>query len=251
MKLENFLRIGSFLQYLRLAMYVLPNVKGENHIEATIDKIRDMFDEEGFNQSIIGDLLKFKKKLDDYKPDENIKKDDADELYEIINNVLRETYATANNRHILEITVQSGLNPVEIEKIANKQPSEFIPEPIWTKLTDIEKSDFCDSAKCLLLGTATPSVMVALRGAEASVRNYYTAITSNDPGTKTWRQLCKELKDDAETLNISDTFIGYLDYYGDAKRNFAQHPNKIYTLREAVMIFIQVAALVEEIYTQI
>jgi uncharacterized membrane protein len=119
------------------------------------------------------------------------------------------------------------------------------------KLTDIEKSDFSDAAKCLLLGTATPSVMVALRGAEASVRNYYQCKAQTDPGDKAWRQLTTELKNKATNLGIEDTFIGYLDYIGKAKRNFAQHPNKIYSLREAVIIFMQVVGLVEDIYLQI
>ncbi len=118
-------------------------------------------------------------------------------------------------------------------------------------MTDIEKNDLSDAAKCLLLGTATPSVMVALRGAEASIRNFYHNKTKMEPCEKTWRQLTQELKEKAKDLSIKDTFIGYLDYIGDAKRNFAQHPNKIYSLREAVMIFMQVASLIEDIYLQI
>ena len=104
---------------------------------------------------------------------------------------------------------------------------------------------------CLLFGNATPSVMVALRGAEASLRIYYEKITGNDPGKKTWRTLTKELSDNAQSLSIDEIFIGYLDYIGAAIRNFAQHPNKIYSLREAVMIFMQVMAVVEDIYSRL
>ena len=151
----------------------------------------------------------------------------------------------------IRIELQSGLNPLVLKKVADREPSEFLTEDVLIKLSEIETSDFSDSAKCLLLGTATPAVMVALRGAEASLRKYYQAKTQNDPGKKTWRTLTKELSDNAQTLSIDETFIGFLDYIGAAIRNFAQHPNKIYSLREAVMIFIQVMTVVEDIYSRL
>ena len=106
-------------------------------------------------------------------------------------------------------------------------------------------------AKCLILDSGTPSVMVALRGGEASIRQYYRSSTGVDAGKKTWRQITQELKKDASKHGISDTFISFLDYLGDAKRNFAQHPNKTYSVREAAVIFMQIVAMVEDIYAQI
>lgn len=150
-----------------------------------------------------------------------------------------------------ETQVETGLNPIELKKVAEQKPSEFITSEIWEKMSEIEKSDISDAAKCLLMGTATPSVMVALRGAEASLRTYYSRKTGINPSEKTWRQLTKELKEKAGNLGLKDAFIGYLDYIGDTKRNFAQHPNMIYSLREAVMIFMQVLTFVEDIYREI
>ena len=43
-------------------------------------------------------------------------------------------------------------------------------------------------------------------------------------------------KDKSKTLGIDNTFIAFLDYFGNAKRNFAQHPNKMYALKEAVKL---------------
>ena len=92
--------------------------------------------------------------------------------------------------------------------------------------------------------------MVVLRGAESAIRNFYQRKTNSDPENKTWRQLTTELKQKSKELDIDDSFIGYLDYYGSAKRNFAQHPNKIYDLKEAVIIFMQTIGLLGDIYSQ-
>ena len=206
---------------------------------------------ENIGENIIDDILKwidiFNKNYDD---EERIKNEDAKKLRESVNIWREEIRKELDTKPLYKIELKSGLDINEVSKLANNKPSEFIPEQIWKKLTEIEKSDYSDAAKCLILDTATPSVMVALRGAEASLGNYYRHKTQNDPGKKTWRTLTKELKENAEALGIQETFIGFLDYIGDAKRNFAQHPNKIYTLREAVVIFMQVIAMVEDIYTQ-
>ncbi|GAH05264.1 unnamed protein product, partial [marine sediment metagenome] len=134
---------------------------------------------------------------------------------------------------------------------ANKMPSEYFPEHVWDKLTDIEKSDYSDSAKCFMLDSGTPSVMVSLRGAEASLRNYFETISGEPAEKKTWGQMTNALKTKAEELGIDDSFISFLDYIGKAKRNIAQHPNKIYSIREAVIIFMQTVAMVEDIYAKI
>ncbi len=102
-----------------------------------------------------------------------------------------------------------------------------------------------------MFDSGTPSTMVALRGGEAAIRQYYQSSTGLVAGNKTWRQITHELKKDASKYGISDTFISFLDYLGEAKRNFAQHPNKIYSIREAAVIFMQIVAMIEDIYSQI
>lgn len=64
--------------------------------------------------------------------------------------------------HVVEIA-ESGLNSGELLKLASKEPNEFIKKEHWEKMTEIEKSDFSDAARCLLLGSSTPSVMVAYK----------------------------------------------------------------------------------------
>lgn len=152
---------------------------------------------------------------------------------------------------LIAIETQKGLDPNELRKVSEKQPSEFFTPETWNRLSKLEASDLSDAAKCLLVGTATPAVMVVLRAGEASLRRYYEHETGSQSGSRTWRQLTMDLQQRREELEIEESFIGYLDYYGEAKRNIAQHPNRIYSLREATMIFMQVAAMIEDIYLQI
>ena len=240
---------GLWVQRLKDITVIKPQVKG---LLTGLDFLQRFLKKNRIDSEYLKKLSKWKEKLDsEYEHDADIDKDDAKELSAstrewdvVITKELKE-------KHVIEMELESGLNPNELLKLANKHPSEFIAEGIWKKLTDIEKSDFSDAARCLLLGTATPSVMVGLRGAEASIRNYYHRKTNEEPGNKTWRQLTNELKTRTTELGIDDTFIGYLDYIGATKRNFAQHPHKVYSLREAVIVFMQVVGLIEDVYSQI
>jgi len=257
MELEGVMDLGCDIQYMRLAEMSFgasgPYVKKKGYLLDGLRDIHRFLEEEKLATVLLDDLSGWVKRFaKDYpKDDMMITEKDSVELAKFSDKLRKQIGSELNNIHILRVEMQAGLNPNELRKVADKSASVYISSETWKKLTDIEKSDFSDAARCLLLGTATPSVMVALRGAEASIRNFYRCKTKSDPGSKTWRQLTRELKGKATGLGIEDTFVGYLDYIGDAKRNFAQHPNKIYSLREAVFIFMQVVGLVEDIYAQI
>ena len=253
MDLCDVYNMGNSLQYLRLSKFSLPDVRGENMLLSSLRSLRFRLEKVGIAKDLVKAMSEWEERLEKNYKKKNMAVSDKDANALNADCVIwRESIREELHKiPVVRIELQSGLNPDELRKVAEKEPNEFIISETWRKLTDIEKSDFSDSAKCLLMGTATPAVMVALRGAEASLRNYYRSKTQSDPSKKTWRNVTSELKKKATNLGIEDTFIGYLDYIGDAKRNFAQHPNKIYSLREAVMIFMQVVALVEDIYAQI
>jgi len=149
-----------------------------------------------------------------------------------------------------------GLEEKELQKLANKQRSFFSSET-WANMSLIEKSDFADAAKCLLAELPTPAVMVALRGAEASVRSLYTLTTGKKPTNKdTWVGMTTKLKkriniEDRHERTIEENFISSIAYCGNSKRNPALHPNKIYSMDDAVDFFFHIVSLVSTIYTRI
>jgi len=253
MSLRDAFELGSYVEYIYRSSFVLPTVRGERLLLHVLKEMETLLQDGNIGKRSLRSASRWMARLEKKYPKEGVKieNEDAEELAAEEKAWRSEIRSDLDKKPVLEVELQSGLNPDELGKVAEQGPSEFIPAEIWSKMTAIEKSDLSDAAKCLLLGTATPSVMVALRGAEASLRNYYRCKTQDEPGSRSWRQLTRELKNKTKDLGIEDTFIGYLDYIGDAKRNFAQHPNKIYSLREAVMIFMQVSALVEDIYLQI
>lgn len=257
MKLIDSFELGRDYEYMAhltsIKTWVFSETGEKGYIIDMLKEMKEILESEDSLKNVVKEVSNLIDELKkDYpEPEVVIKSKDAEKVQEKISSLLRQIRDSIRRKQIVEVEKQTGLNPDELRKTADNSWSEFIPEETWEKLSEIEKSDFSDAAKCLLLGTATPSVMVVLRGAEASVRNFYLKKTGNEPGTKTWRQLVKDLKDQCEELDIKDTFVGYLDYIGDALRNFAQHPNKIYSLREAVIIFMQVMGLVEAIYSLI
>ena len=249
--LKDVFELGINTQYLRICDVSLPRVKGDSYLLDALKGTIELVKNTKLCEERIELLETTMMALNKYNEDEKIKKEDADKLVKNMDYLISHLFKELSQRNIIEIGIKSGLDANELIKLSKKEQSEYFLKEKWDRLTDIEKSDISDAAKCLLLDSATPSVMVCLRGGEASIRNYYKAITKNDPGNKTWRQITHELKKDESKYRISATFISYLDYLGDAKRNLAQHPNKIFTIREAAVIFMQIIAMIDDIYNQI
>jgi len=250
--IDDLYKLGLWMQRFRDSAFVLPKVKGESNLVYGLQTAKGTLEELEIGEDCTAEISEWIKRLNsNYDDKSQIKKEDAAKLTHDSDRWNERFHRDLGRKLVLETKLESGLNPEELLKMANSQPSGFIREEVWNRLTEIEKSDFSDAARCLLLGAATPSVMVGLRGAEASVRNYYRCKTKMEPRDKTWRQLTNELKSEAAKLDVKDAFIGYLDYVGETKRNFAQHPNSVYSLKQAVIIFMQVVSLIEDIYTEI
>jgi len=249
MNIDSIYRLGLWIQRFRDSRNILPIVKrGEGDLLYGLKLVQEILEENDMGRQCITEIPKWKEKLEsNYKDNTRVKKEDANQLVLDSTGWNKEIHTNLMRKYVMAIA-ESVLSPNELIKLASSEPNKFIQEELYTKLTDIEKSDFSDAAKCLLLGSATPSVMVMFRGAEACIRNFYFHKTGHEPGKKSWRWLTRELKRQAQTLKIEETFIGYLDYIGKEKRNFAQHPNKVYSLREAAIVFMQVVGMVEDVY---
>ena len=181
-------------------------VKDRKRTEVWIlDVLREIFNDltvDGFDdltQDLVREwVTKFER---DYKAGEKIKPEDAlelsDDAYQLGTLISRELF----NRPSRELYRKGALNYKALLETSRKQPSAIFDRNIWEKLSSIAKSDFSDAAKCLLVEASTPATMVALRGMEAMVRDYYCYKKGKKCGRKILNTIIKELRDlpDANT----------------------------------------------------
>lgn len=252
MRMYDIFWIGYDLKYVDLSRFMLPQVKSERYLLWVLESLKGRLEDYKINSGILRKVSRWIQKLSkSYEGEQAILPDDAAELTRDA-----EEWGTLIQRELLQRVVfesfsSGALNQTALLNTSEGKSSPFFEEKIWNALSEIEKNDFSNSAKCLLVGLPTPAVMVALRGAEATVKKYYEHKTSGSAKEKVWGSIIKELKAKSEELKIEPTFLGYLDYIRDAKRNFAEHPNKIYDQREAELIFMEIVNLVQDTYAEI
>lgn len=106
--------------------------------------------------------------------------------------------------------------------------------------------DIEEAIKCLSYGAPTASVMMGLRAVEGMVRELHYVITGKK-SKKGWAQLIDEVEEDLKSKGEQPPLLlGYLDYMRDV-RNKADHPDKVFTVREAEQIFMNAIYTVQEI----
>jgi hypothetical protein len=88
--------------------------------------------------------------------------------------------------------------------------------------------------------------MIGLRAVEGMVRELHHIITGKK-STKAWANLIDAVEEDLKSKGEQPPLLlGYLDYIRDV-RNKADHPDKVFTLREAEQIFMHVIHTIQEI----
>jgi hypothetical protein len=87
--------------------------------------------------------------------------------------------------------------------------------------------------------------MVALRGMEAVIRKYYNLKTKKPAGRQNLGNIIDQLR---IVKGINKRLIEHMDYIRSEKRNIAQHPNKIYSQREAERIFMEIVSATHDIF---
>lgn len=251
MRMYNLFWMGMNVQYIRICGNLMPYVKGKNWLLFTLEDLKTEVEECRLNSKVQQEVSAWIKKLSkNYKDKEEIRPKDAEQLAKDGDRWRLLLQKELMERVLFEFLPSGALNQTELQKTSEGEPSVFFQEKIWNVLSQIEKSDFSNSAKCLLCGLPTPAVMVALRGTEATVKKYYEHKTGDNAQEKLWGPMIEELRKRSEELKIRATFLGYLDYIRDAKRNFAEHPNKIYDQREAELLFMETVNLVQDTYTE-
>jgi hypothetical protein len=200
------------------------------------------------DESIFEGAQEWIRKLDrTYKRGQKIKKQDGKGLSEEADRWQDLIYKELCARPCIEFQ-KGALNQKALVLTSEGKPSRVFDKKVWKDLPEIAKSDFSDAAKCLLVEASTPATMVALRGMEAVVREYYTLKTKKAPQKKNLGTIINELHKMAE---VNKKLLGYLDYIRSEKRNIAQHPDRIFTQREAERIFMEIVNATHDIYGEI
>lgn len=147
-----------------------------------------------------------------------------------------------SSKWLMEINQIYSTNPTVLIKDYNTI-NEIIPVNLIVGLNKMARQDLRDGVDLLLHGMPTPAAMILFRVAENVIQKYYTRITGNKPGTKTWGQMIRVLSNNPKTNN---SLLGYLQFLND-KRIDSAHPYKRYNQEEGERILLKIKDLLEEI----
>ena len=150
---------------------------------------------------------------------------------------------TLTRRNFAELTPLEGV--LDYKKLLSEGAKGFLTEgdkePPSVVIHDVD-----EAIKCLSYGAPTASVMIDLRAVEGMVKELHRTITGKK-SAKPWAQLLDEVEKDIKSKGEQPPLLlGYLDYIRDV-RNKADHPDKVFTLREAEQIFMHVIYTIQEI----
>lgn len=200
------------------------------------------------DKSISESVQEWIRKLDRmYKKGQKIKKQDGKELSEDADRWQDLMYKEICARPFIEFR-KGALNQKALVLTSEGKSSRIFGKKVWKVLPKIAQSDFSDAAKCLLVEASTPATMVTLRGIEAVIRRYYAQKTKKAPEKRNLGTIIKELLKMPQT---NKKLLSYLDYIRSEKRNIAQHPDRIFTQREAERIFMEIVSATHDIYAEL
>lgn len=150
-------------------------------------------------------------------------------------------------RRMLEPSELGTLNQDQLYEISQGRSSSFFGYRMLNNMSNIEKNDFSEAARCLLMKCWTAAAMISLRGLEEIIRKYYEFKTEKKHENRGMYILIEELQ---KIEDIKDTLMGYLHYLRGI-RNMAEHPDRIFNQTEAETVFIQVVGAAKDIYQEI
>ncbi|MCJ2556510.1 MAG: hypothetical protein LN415_05305 [Candidatus Thermoplasmatota archaeon] len=82
------------------------------------------------------------------------------------------------------------------------------------------------------------------------MRGYYQRKTRKKPSRKGWKSIIDELLTEREPgklkYRVKRTLMGHLDFVRE-NRNMVEHPDRIFSKREAESLFLQVAATITDV----
>lgn len=237
MDLVKLCKIGWNLQYLRLAENMKANVKGNHYIIELLEETRDFLIDWNLSTKSQVNIENLITNLSEkYIEGEQIKSEDAKKINENIHLWNDRISNDLAEKKVIQVFSEGTLNPQKLLDGGNS----FFPDNVWNTLSDISKSDLNDACNCLLTKSWTPAVMISLRAAEDSIRNYYKTKTKKSNMKIGWKKMLDEL---SLSKDINLTFLGYLNYIREI-RNAAEHPDEIFDQMEAERVFHQVINMI-------
>lgn len=237
--------LGSASEFIRQSDSADYMVKGKSQLIETINHLlADLIRHDIEDEFVLKSMYDWAARLErNYKKGQKISKKNGKELSEETNRWQDLIYKELCGRPCIEYR-KGALNQKALILTSEGLPGDIFELSVWKKLPKIAQSDFSDSAKCLLIGASTPAAMVVLRGMEAVIRQYYALRTKKEAG----RNLGIIIKELSKVQGVNKKLIGYIDYIRSEKRNIAQHPDKVFTQREAERMFMEIVNATHDIY---
>ena len=218
--------------------------KSARDIADDLDWISNKLRENDVNEDVIDRVNDFSRELRSSATQilEYTKKESLKRNVEIWTSLIE---SHLKKRRILEPSKPGSLGQEQLYEVSKGNTSIFFGN-VWWRMSEIERNDFIEAARCLLMQSWTAAAMIALRGLEGILRKYYEFKTEKEHGNRGMYALIEELQ---KTEGIKHTLMGYLNYLRGI-RNTAEHPDRVFNQTEAETVFIQVTGAAREIYQE-
>jgi len=171
--------------------------------------------------------------------------DHAQELSKLIERIREDFLKELEGKQIFEVSPSGLLN---YSLLLQKGLSAlFTSEGIEEKLSDIIRNDLNEAVRALAYDIPTASAMISLRAVEGAIRELYKALKSQECRLR-WKDALNEVEKELRNKGLeSKSLEGYLDHFRNV-RNEAEHPDRVFTRKEAEHILVHSAYAIEEIY---
>jgi hypothetical protein len=238
--------LGKTLEYVRNSDSGTHEVKGKYWLVDMLRQLEEILDDCEIEDEVVSDGVKewISKLSRGYKRGQKISKSDGKELSGEADRWSELIFKEMCARPCVEFQ-KGALNQKALVRTSSGKSSAIFEKKVWKALPKIAQSDYSNAAKCLLVGASTPATMVALRGMEAVIRKYYNLKTKKPAGRQNLGNIIDQLR---IVKGINKRLIEHMDYIRSEKRNIAQHPNKIYSQREAERIFMEIVSATHDIF---
>jgi len=230
--IDSYYIFGAQVRYLVDARAGLP-IKGENYVISNIDRFLNNLSilELVVTNRAATDLKTYKRELTD-SPNDNLDKDEAKKLSEIMLNLRLTLDAEIQGIHAYTTTPKR----LNLEKLLSDVGTLFAPD-VFDSFPDIARYDFVEAGKCTAFELSTAAAFHILRATEANLRFYYKSmIRQKRISSEMWGPIIKDLRVRTKTKKFT-TLNNHLDNIRLSFRNPTQHPEAIYDIHEVQDLF--------------